>query len=137
MTDDLHSEIGKLHQHIQHVSHQIGAVQSGQDRLHAEHAELRDRVEHLERTVTKDVDRLTAHEHEAEIYRGHLLQGFERLNGVVTALDTRFAEHISTEEEDRREVIRGQRTTIRSILLAAVTFVATGFALLWQTGGLM
>ena len=136
MTDDLHSEIGKLHQHISHVSHQVGEVQKGQERLHREHMELRERVDLLERTVSKDMDRLAAHEREAEIYRGHLLDGFNRLTTSVDHLDKRFGVHAENEEKDRKAVINGQRTTIRSILLAAATFVMTGFALLWQTGGL-
>jgi hypothetical protein len=40
------------------------------------------------------------------------------------------------DEQDRKEVIKGQQVTIRSIILAALTFFATGFVLLWQTGGL-
>ena len=136
MTDDLHSEIGKLHQHIEHVSHQVRDVKAGQDRLHKEHLDLRERVDLLERNVSRDIDNLAAHEREAEIYRGHLLEGFKQLTAGVASLDQRFEKHAEAEEADRKEVIKGQRTTIRSILLAAATFFATGFVLLWQTGGL-
>ena len=136
MTDDLTSEIGKLHQHIEHVSHQVRDVKQGQDELHKEHLDLRERVDHLERSVSRDIDNLAAHEREAEIYRGHLLEGLGRLTSSVDRLDKRFGAHTEAEEKDRKDVIRGQRTTIRSILLAAVTFFATGFVLLWQTGGL-
>ena len=134
MTDDLHSAIGKLHTHIDHVQHQIGEVQKGQDRLHKEHTDLRERVDLLERTVSKDVDRLAAHEREAELYRGHLIEGFEKLTASVDKLDQRFGKHAEAEEVDRKEVIRGQQVTIRSIVLAAATFFGTGFVLLWQTG---
>jgi len=134
MTDDIATQIGKLHEHISHVSHQIRDVQSGQDRLHKDHVELRERVEHLERTVSKDVADLAAHEREANIYRSHLVEGFGSLQKVVEKLDIRFAEHAAREDEDRKIVIRGQQVTIRSILLAALTFFATGGVLLWQTG---
>jgi len=136
MTDDLATQIGKLHEHISHVSHQIRDVQSGQDRLHKDHLELRERVDHLERVVSRDVQDLNSHVSEANIYRGHLLEGFGLLQKAIENLDIRFGKHAEAEEKDRKEVIKGQQTTIRSILLAAVTFVATGFVLLWQTGGL-
>jgi len=134
MTDEFSDQIGKLHQHIEHVSHQVGEVKRGQDDLHREHTQLRERVDQLERSVSRDIDNLAAHEREAEVYRGHLLEGFERLSGNIEKLDGRFERHASKEEEDRKEVIKGQRTTIRSILLAAVTFASTGFVVLWQTG---
>ena len=134
MTDDLHSEIGKLHQHIEHVSSQVKDVKKGQDDLHREHAQLRDRVDTLERNVIKDIDNLAAHEREADLYRGHLIEGFERLSGSIEKLDGKFGEHARQEEMDRKEVIKGQRTTIKSILFAAATFFGTGFVLLWQTG---
>ena len=134
MTDDLHSELGKLHQHIEHVSHQVGEVKRGQDELHREHMQLRERVDLLERNVSRDIDNLAAHEREAEIYRGHLIEGFKQLNNSVVSLDSRFEKHAEAEEADRKEVIRGQRTTIRSIILAAITFASTGFVVLWQTG---
>ena len=136
MTDELGDQIGKLHQHIAQVSHQVGEVKRGQDDLHKEHMQLRERVDLLERNVSRDIDNLAAHEKEAEIYRGHLLEGLGRLTNSVDHLDKRFGAHAEAEEKDRKEVINGQRTTIRSILLAAATFFATGFVLLWQTGGL-
>lgn len=134
MGDDFNEQIGKLHQHIEHVSHQVRGVQEGQDRLHKEHRDLRERVDHLERVVSKDMQALESHVSEADIYRSHLLEGFRALTGSVTKLDDRFAKHAQAEEEDRKEVIKGQRTTIRSIILAAVTFFSTGAVLLWQTG---
>ena len=134
MTDDLHNEIGKLHQHLEHISHQVRDVKEGQNELHREHMQLRERVDLLERSVTKDIDRLAAHEKEADIYRGHLLDGFTKLTGSVEQLDRRFGRHAEAEEQDRKEVIKGQRNTIRSILFAAATFFATGFVTLWQTG---
>ena len=134
MADEFKEQIGKLHQHIEHVSHQVGEVKKGQDELHREHAQLRDRVDQLERSVSRDIDHLAAHEREAELYRGHLIEGFERLSVNIEKLDNKFGEHAHQEEKDRKEVIRGQRTTIRSILLAAVTFFTTGAVLLWQTG---
>jgi chromosome segregation ATPase len=133
MTNDP-NEIGKLHQHLEHISHQVGEVKRGQDDLHKEHMQLRERVDLLERSVTKDIDRLAAHEKEAEIYRGHLLDGFTKLTGSIEQLDRRFGRHAEAEEQDRKEVIKGQRNTIRSILFAAATFFATGFVTLWQTG---
>ena len=136
MTDELGDQIGKLHQHIAQVSHQVGEVKRGQDDLHKEHMQLRERVDLLERNVSRDIDNLAAHEKEAEIYRGHLLEGLGRLTNSVDHLDKRFGAHAEAEEKDRKEVINGQRTTIRSILLAAATFFATGFVLLWQTGSL-
>ena len=136
MTDDFSDQIGKLHQHIAQVSHQVGEVKRGQDDLHKEHMQLRERVDLLERNVSRDIDNLAAHEREAEIYRGHLLEGFAKLTGSIENLDARFGRHAEAEEKDRKDVIKGQRTTIRSILLAAATFFATGFVLLWQTGNL-
>lgn len=133
MTDD-HGEIGKIHQHLEHISHQVRDVKDGQDRLHKEGAHLRERLDLLERTVSKDIDNLAAHEREANLYRGHLLEGFERLNDSVDKLDARFARHAEAEEVDRKEVIKGQRVTIRSILFAAATFFGTMFVTLWQTG---
>jgi len=134
MTDDLHVQIGKLHAHIDHVSNQVRAVQDGQDLLHKEHTELRDRVEHLERTVSKDINDLASHEREANIYRSHLVESFGSLQKTVENLDTKFESHAAREDEDRKVVIRGQQTTIRSIILAAITFFTTGAVLLWQTG---
>jgi regulator of replication initiation timing len=134
MADEFSEQIGKLHRHIEHVSHQVGEVKQGQDELHREHMQLRERVDQLERSVSKDIDNLAAHEREAELYRGHLIEGFERLSGNIEKLDSKFGEHARQEELDRKEVIRGQRTTIRSILLAALTFFSTGMVLLWQTG---
>jgi predicted nucleic acid-binding Zn-ribbon protein len=134
VTDDLHNEIGKLHQHIAHVSSQVSDVKKGQDDLHKEHTQLRERVDLLERNVSRDIDNLAAHEREANLYRGHLLEGFERLNDSVEKLDTRFGKHAEAEEKDRKDVIRGQQVTIRSIMFAAVTFFGTMFVTLWQTG---
>ena len=136
MTDELGDQIGKLHQHIEHVSRQVKDVKAGQDDLHKEHTQLRERVDLLERNVSRDIDNLAAHEREAEIYRGHLMEGLGRLTDSVDHLDKRFGVHAEAEEQDRKDVIRGQQVTIRSILLAAATFAATGFVLLWQTGGL-
>ena len=136
MTDELGDQIGKLHQHLEHISHQVRDVKEGQDKLHREHIQLRERVDVLERNVSRDIDNLAAHEREAEIYRGHLMEGLGRLTDSVDRLDTRFGVHAEAEEQDRKEVIKGQQVTIRSILLAAATFAATGFVLLWQTGGL-
>ena len=133
MTDD-HGEIGKIHQHLEHISHQVRDVKDGQDRLHKEHAHLRERMDLLERVVSKDIDSLAAHEREANLYRGHLLEGFERLSDSVDKLDARFAKHAEAEEVDRKEVIKGQQVTIRSIIFAAITFASTGFVVLWQTG---
>ena len=135
MTDDLHTEIGKLHQHIQQVSNQVGKVHEGQERLHREHMALRERVDVLEKNVSRDIDNLAAHEREAEIYRGHLLEGFNRLADTITGLDSRFAKHAELEEQDRKEVIRGQATTIRSILLAAATFAGSAALVIWQLVG--
>ena len=134
MTDDFSDQIGKLHQHISQVSHQVGEVKKGQDDLHREHMQLRERVDLLERNVSRDIDNLAAHEREAEIYRGHLMEGLGRLTNSVDRLDKRFGVHAEAEEQDRKEVIKGQRNTIRSIVLAALTFFGTGFVLLWQTG---
>ena len=136
MTDELGDQIGKLHQHIEHVSRQIKDVKAGQDDLHKEHMQLRERVDLLERNVSRDIDNLAAHEREANVYRSHLIEGFERLSTNIEKMDRRFESHAKQDEEDRKDVIRGQRTTIRSILLAAATFFATGFVLLWQTGNL-
>ena len=132
MTDDLHTEIGKLHQHIQRVSDQVKGVHEGQERLHREHIALRERVDVLEKNVSRDIDNLAAHEREAEIYRGHLLEGFNRLANTITSLDSRFLKHAEQEEQDRKEVIKGQETTIRSILLAAATFVGSAGLVIWQ-----
>ena len=133
MTNDP-NEIGKLHQHLEHISHQVREVKRGQDDLHKEHMQLRERVDLLERNVSRDIDNLAAHEKEAEIYRGHLLEGLGRLTNSVDHLDKRFGAHAEAEEKDRKEVIKGQRTTIKSLLFAAATFFGTGFVLLWQTG---
>ena len=62
MTDEFADQIGKLHQHIEHVSHQVGEVKRGQDDLHKEHMQLRERVDLLERNVSRDIDNLAAHE---------------------------------------------------------------------------
>lgn len=134
MTDDLHSEIGKLHKHLDDISHQVGDVKKGQEDLHREHTQLRERVDLLERNVSKDIDNLASHEREANLYRSHLLEGFERLSGNIENLDARFAKHAEAEEIDRKEVIKGQQVTIRSILFAAATFFGTMFVTLWQTG---
>ena len=134
MTDDLTSEIGKLHQHIEHVSHQVRDVKEGQDRLHREHIQLRERVDVLERNVIRDIDNLAAHEKEAEIYRSHLLDTLAQLTESNKLFHTRLDEHAKEDERDRKEVIKGQRTTIRSILFAAATFFGTGAVLLWNTG---
>jgi len=134
MTDDMHSEIGKLHTHIDHVQHQIGEVKKGQDNLHREHLELRDRVDVLERNVIRDIDNLTAHEREADIRREYLMDGFERLSGTVKSLDTRFQAHADKEEEDRKDVIKGLRMTVRSVIGTGITILSTVLVLLWQTG---
>jgi predicted nuclease with TOPRIM domain len=105
MTDDLTSEIGKLHEHIAHVSHQVRDVKEGQDALHREHVLLRERVDVLERNVSRDIDNLAAHEKEAEIHRGHLLEAFSQVTGAIKSLDTRFEKHAEAEEADRRQVI--------------------------------
>jgi regulator of replication initiation timing len=136
MTDEFADQIGKLHQHIEHVSHQVGEVKRGQDELHKEHMQLRERVDLLERNVSRDIDNLAAHEREANVYRSHLIEGFERLSLGIERMDKRFESHAMQDEQDRKEVIKGQQTTIRSIILAALTFFATGFVLLWQTGNL-
>ena len=136
MTDELGDQIGKLHQHIEHVSRQIKDVKAGQDDLHKEHMQLRERVDLLERNVSRDIDNLAAHEREANVYRSHLIEGFERLSTNIEKMDRRFESHAKQDEEDRKDVIKGQQVTIRSIILAALTFFATGFVLLWQTGGL-
>ena len=136
MTDELGDQIGKLHQHIEHVSRQIKDVKAGQDDLHKEHMQLRERVDVLERNVSRDIDNLAAHEREANVYRSHLIEGFERLSTNIEKMDRRFESHAKQDEEDRKDVIRGQQVTIRSIILAALTFFGTGFVLLWQTGGL-
>ena len=136
MTDEFADQIGKLHQHIEHVSHQVGEVKRGQDELHKEHMQLRERVDLLERNVSRDIDNLAAHEREANVYRSHLLEGFERLSAGIERMDKRFESHAAQDEQDRKEVIKGQQVTIRSIILAALTFFATGFVLLWQTGNL-
>jgi chromosome segregation ATPase len=133
MTDD-NNEIGKLHQHLEHISHQVRDVKEGQDRLHQDHLRLSERVDHLERAVSKDISDLAAHEREANLYRSHLIEGFADLKGSVDKLDGRFARHAEQEEVDRKEVLRGQQITIRSILLAAATIAMSGFVLLWQTG---
>jgi septal ring factor EnvC (AmiA/AmiB activator) len=134
VTDDLNSQIGQLHQHIQNVSDQIKGVAAGQERLHKDHIRLSERVDHLERAVSKDISDLAAHEREANLYRSHLIEGFAELKGSVDKLDGRFARHAEQEEVDRKEVLRGQQITIRSILLAAATIAMSGFVLLWQTG---
>lgn len=131
---ELHDEIGKLHEHIGHVSNQVKEVKHGQDALHREHVALRDRVDSLEHKVAADVAKLAAHEKEAEIYRGHMLEGLNRLTSVITKLDDRFDGHERIDLQERAEIIKHMRTTIRSIILAAVTFFATGAVLLWQTG---
>ena len=134
MTDDFHGEIGKLHQHLEHISHQVSDVKKGQEHLHREHAQLRERVDLLERNVSKDIDALAAHEREANVYRSHLLEGFERLSVNIEKMDARFSEHAKQDEQDRKDVIKGQQLTIRSLLFAAATFFGTGFVLLWKTG---
>ena len=105
MTDDFSDQIGKLHQHISQVSHQVGEVKKGQDDLHKEHMQLRERVDLLERNVSRDIDNLAAHEREANVYRSHLLEGFEKLTNSVTKLDERFERHAEMDEADRRQVI--------------------------------
>ena len=105
MTDDFSDQIGKLHQHIEHVSHQVRDVKEGQDEHRKELSGLRDRMDLLERTVSKDIDNLAAHEREANLYRGHLLEGFEKLTNSVTRLDERFEKHAEIDEADRRQVI--------------------------------
>ena len=134
MTDEFSEQIGKLHTHIEHVSHQVRDVKEGQDKLHREHIQLRERVDLLERNVIRDIDNLAAHEREAEIYRGHLLDTLAQLTESNKRFHTRLDEHALEDERDRKEVIKGQRNTIRSIILAAVTFFATGAVLLWNTG---
>jgi chromosome segregation ATPase len=135
MTDD-NNEIGKLHQHLEHISHQVRDVKEGQDRLHQDHLRLSERVDHLERAVSKDISDLAAHEREANLYRSHLVEGFASLKGSVDKLDERFGKHAEAEELDRKAVIQGQKITIRSLLIAAAGLAFSGFALLWQTGGL-
>jgi uncharacterized coiled-coil DUF342 family protein len=134
MTDEFADQIGKLHQHIDHVSHQVGEVKKGQDELHKEHMQLRERVDLLERNVSRDIDNLAAHEREAALYRSHLVDGFDLLRASVERLDLRFETKANEAEQDRKEVIRGQQVTIRSIIIAALTFAVTGFVTLWQTG---
>jgi chromosome segregation ATPase len=134
VSDDINIQIGKLHQHLEHISHQVADVKSGQTELHKDHVKLSERVEHLERVVSKDIADLAAHEREANVYRSHLVEGLGELKTSVDKLDNRFETHAAAEETDRKEVIRGQKITIRSILLAAATLAFSGFALLWQTG---
>ena len=134
MTDEFSDQIGKLHQHIEHVSRQVKDVKAGQDDLHKEHMQLRERVDVLERNVIRDIDNLAAHEREADIYRGHLLDTLAQLTESNKRFHARLDEHALEDERDRKEVIKGQRNTIRSIILAAVTFFATGAVLLWNTG---
>jgi len=136
VTDD-HAEIGKLHQHLDHISNQVRDVKHGQDQLHKEHLALRDRVDHLETRVTTDIANLDKHEAEATIYRSHLMEGFDRLSDLVDRLYKRFEQHDEEDREERKKVIDGQRKTIMSIILAALTFFSTGAVLLWQTGVLV
>jgi len=133
VTDDPH-EIGKLHQHLDHISNQVRDVKHGQDQLHKEHLALRDRVDHLEVRVTTDIANLDKHETEANIYRSHLIEGFDRLSESVERLFHRFETHDEEDKEERKKVIEGQRKMLLSIVLAAITFFGTGFVLLWQTG---
>jgi len=133
MTDDP-QEIGKLHQHLDHISNQVRDVKHGQDQLHKEHLALRDRVDHLEVRVTNDIANLDKHEAEATIYRSHLMEGFDRLSDLVDRLYHRFEQHDEEDREERKKVIDGQRKTILSIILAALTFFSTGAVLMWQTG---
>jgi archaellum component FlaC len=136
VTDDLNSQIGKLHQHIQNVSHQVADVKRGLDELHKADLRHSERLDHLERAVSKDISDLAAHEREANLYRSHLVEGFASLKGSVDKLDERFGKHAEAEELDRKAVIQGQKITIRSLLIAAAGLAFSGFALLWQTGGL-
>jgi HK97 family phage prohead protease len=132
----LNAQIGKLHEHIGHVSNQVRDVKEGQDRLHKDHIELRGRVDSLERALMKDVSDLGAHVNEANIYRAHLVDAFNGMQKAVESLGTRIDARAKIDEEDKKEIIKGQQTTIRSIILSAVTFAMTGFVLLWQTGAL-
>jgi len=133
VNDDPH-EIGKLHQHLDHISNQVRDVKHGQDQLHKEHLALRDRVDYLENRVTTDIANLDKHETEANIYRSHLIEGFDRLSEAVDRLFHRFETHDEEDKEERKKVIEGQRKMILSIVLAAITFFSTGAVLLWQTG---
>ena len=91
--------------------------------------QIEGRVGTLEKGLAADVAHLEKHESEADL-RGVAM--VEKLNTLIAA----FTEHAKAEEKDRVDVIKGLRNTIRSILLAAATFVGMGFTLLWQTGGL-
>lgn len=145
MGDDFREEIGKLHQHIEHVSNQVRDVQRGQDDLHKEHSALRERVDHLERTVSKDTSDLAAHINEANIYRGHLIEGFGSLQRAVENLDNRFGKHAEAEEKDRKDVIkalqgenfqtrRNAKTDFLWAVGIAVTVGLSLFGLLAATG---
>ena len=123
MDDEVRSQLIELQRSVDTIGGEVKDIREEQTRsadshrlLHQEHTKLVERIDTHERRLEIHINDYMRQAEHNELIHAHMTGATMEVKSELKDFRGEFKEHAHLEEKDRREVIKGQRDTIRWII---------------------
>ena len=123
MDDEVRSQLIELQRSVDNIGGEVKDIREEQTRsadshklLHQEHTKLVERIDTHERRLEIHINDYTRQAEHNELIHAHMTGATMEVRAELKDFREDFKGHAKAEEQDRKDVIKGQRDTIRWVI---------------------